>query len=429
MLNINNHDRLDAQTAVLLTVEQAAKTLSSDDTSSSGKKTETIQDVLAALSQLLSDVQGQTANLQGERGQMNAHLQQLLAQNLQQAADKIASEIEQAEQAQANQSTLEKIINGFMVAIGAIITIFAPEVGLPMLLVAVANLTGLTDKVSTAITDAFEKMGMSQEVAEMVSQLIIFTVVTAGSFLSSVGSDTSLVAGLVKTAASLGQGLITAPQLFSSIATVALTDSNLSDDEKKQKEQELALAQGILGALLMISSGGAQFFSSACREVGAAGSFGSNILTKLGKIGQRFSETALGSMIQSFARTTQEMVSSLLSTGAETVSSFIPKSIKKFLDPIMASLASTLAQLTSSAVTSGINYQTAQSLAITQESIGNNEAALILSQTEMKMMNNNTQSDIQSFSQRLQNQSKMMASIIGYIETEGQSYLDAASNF
>lgn len=427
MLNFHKHHVLGAETAALLTVEGASKTLTSTPDATNEQKAQSIQEVLAALAELLSDVQGQTANLQGQRGQMNANLQQLIAQNLQTAADNIATQIQKAIDAQQHESFWDKLINGLMAVVGAIVSVFAPEVGIPMMIMAICNLTGLTDKITSAITDALEKMGMSKQAAEMVSQIIIFAAVTAISMGSSIGSDTTVLAGVVKTAASIGQGLSMAPSLFTDIAVCALTSSNMSDADKKKLEQDLALAQAIVGALLMISSGGAQFFSSACREVGAAGSLGSKILSKLAKIG----ETEGGMMIRDFMKGVSERLQSMVASTGEYLGKKLPTWAvggAKWFAEIGAKPFAITTQLGCTVGVGANSYVTSQKVADTQEEIGQNEANLILMQNEIKVMNNDTTSDIQAFSQRLQNQSKMMASIVGYIETEGQSYIDAASN-
>lgn len=434
MLNFHKHHVLGAETAALLTVEGASKTLTSTPDATNEQKAQSIQEVLAALAELLSDVQGQTANLQGQRGQMNANLQQLIAQNLQNAADNIANQIQKAIEAQQHESFWDKLINGLMAVVGAIVSVFAPEVGIPMMIMAICNLTGLTDKITSAITDALEKMGMSKQAAEMVSQIIIFVAVTAISMGSSIGADTSDLATIVKAAASFGQGLSMAPSLFSDIATYALTSSNMSDADKKKLEQDLAIVQAVLGALLMISSGGAQFASSACREVGEAGTLGSKLLSKLAKIG----ETEGGMMIRDFMKSVSERLQSMLTSASESIGASFSRLMPKTAEYISGGAkwfaeigAKPFAMTTQLGCTVGIganSYVTSSKLADTQETIGQNEANLILMQNEIKVMNNDTTSDIQAFSQRLQNQSKMMASIVGYIETEGQSYIDAASN-
>lgn len=422
MLNIHKHHHLSAQTGSLLTLENAAKTIPSSNNSA-----ESIQEVLAALAEMLSTVQGQTANLQGERGQMNAGLQAILAQNLTNAANNIQNQIQHAEEQQQKESFWDKLINGIMAAVGAVISCFAPEIGVPMMLIAISNLTGLTDKVANCLSDVFEAMGANKQVANMLAQIVIFIAVTAASSGTSIGSDTPALAGAVKAVAALGEGLVMAPQLLSDIASVALTNSDMSDDAKKKLEQQLALAQAIIGALFMVSSGGAQFFSSACREVGASGTLASNLLKNLSSIGEKFSETAAGIALKAF----KEQLQSMITQTGEVLARNLPKAVTKsaaWFAEIGAEPVGVLTQLGCTAGIGGANFSIEQNLANTQEAIAKNQAYFTITQSEMKTMNDDTTSDIQAFAQRLQNQSKMMASIIGDIEVAGQSYLEAASN-
>ena len=415
-LDLNTHH---AKSAALMSVEQATQKLSSSETSQSFEdQKQSAQDVVAALSALLAEVQGQTANLQGARGQMNANLQQQMANFFQNSTDKLINEIQQAQAAQNNESVWDKFINGLLCVVGAVLTVCGfPEVGLPMLLMGVANLTGLTDKISGWIADIYEKMGASPEVANMLAQLTIFLATVAISAGSSIGTSTSWAAIAVKSIAAVGEGLMMAPKLFTDIAVVDLeSNTSMSDADKKALEEKLAMIQAIVSALLMIVGGGLQLKSSLA-EVGENGS----LFSQAGRgLCNRF--PSLGRLMDS--------VNSLAARGFENIfGKSYAEWVKGMQEAKVVQKAGQCFTSTAMGLSSGVHFEVSLFLAENSKKQAKHQAEILIAENEIKTMNNLTKSDMQAFSQRLQSQSKMMASIVGFIEVEGQSFVNAASNF
>lgn len=391
MLNTHKHHSLEAQTAVLLTADSVSNKIQTYNNSTSDKQ-QNAQEIVAALAELLAQVQGQTANLQGERGVLNSQLSSEVSKGLNEQAQDIFNQVQQAIAAE-HESFWDKLINGLMAFVGAILTPFFPEIGIPMMAIAVCNLTGLTDKITNCIADVLEKMGVSKDVANMISQIAIFAAVTLVSMGSSIGSDTTAIAAIVKTAGSIGMGLTMAPQMFTDIAVVVLNNSSMSDADKKALENKLALIQAILGAILMISSAGTQFFSSVAREVGESGTLAERAFARL--------------------KASCPKVAGLL---------------EKFMGP-QAQAAFNFSTATANCTKSFQNMANGFKVAKIEEALAQSEAGLGVMQFELKAMNSMNSSDMQSFSQRIQSQSKMMADIVGFVETEGQSYVQASANF
>lgn len=395
----------------------------------SGATKESVIDALVALSEILSLVQESTSKAQSLHSKDNYAISQNLVKQMQNNLQSVIENINREEEVQAAKSFWDRLLNAICAVVGFILSaVGLPELGMPLLITSVMNLTGVMQDITQGIADLLEKMGVSKDVANMVANLIIFVAVAAASGASSMGEFADGVSMLKKIActglkltAAVGEGLSCAPQLFSDIAIVALANSDMTEEKKKELESKLAFIQAILGAALALVGGiGASFktFDKTLTEEGTyLSKLGKAIKTKFNSI---FSNAeAFESRMPALSRIMRQIESKRAS-----VAQF---AMNLGLRPDRMNLLGQGVNAATGAISGGMHIKFDKMQINALMALAECQSIQEILTSTLKQTDADTTSSIKAFEQRLKTQSKDMADIIGAVVTEGRAVTQALS--
>ena len=274
MIHKVSHNMFTSNGSLIVTNE-VINTPDSTNSSNSSNQKESTMDILAALASLLSKVQSSTANTQAIRADQNAQFSQTLVTALTNSINKIIQEVQAAAEAQAHQSLWDKITNAINFVVGAVLTVFgAGEIGIPMMIMSIANLTGLQDKVAGWLTDAFEALGISHDKAALMAQVTI----AIAAFVMTMGASSEASIPSLLTATAMAFSM--APHLFADVYVVTHEGEDKADLEKEKAF--LDMVEGICAALSAIAGAG----------LSKASSLENSTLIKGGKVVETAANTA-----------------------------------------------------------------------------------------------------------------------------------------
>ena len=394
MFNTITQD-LEAHTGALIALQQDSK---SDSTTDAQYK-ETLLSALTELAEALSKVQANTAQAQNARSEQNSELSNSLIKIMNDALNNVKTQIQKAEDAQEHQSFWDKLLNGLMTAIGAVLTCIGfPEIGLPMLAMGIMNLTGLSDKIADGISDLLQKMGIPKEVADFLGQLTLAVatiVLTMGTSTVSEGASFAMKCAsyAAKFATTAGMTLTVANKLVGDAYLMCeMNDHSKTDEEKKEEAAKINEIAGYIGAgLALVGAFGEMACSSALKATE------SGLMNKIKSIGQKIA----GKISENF------------------------KKFDKVVELFGSRTGQMLVKTTRSALQGANGATTAIYLnmqAGIQKELAKSEAEQQVAATTLSQIDSQLSNDLKFFSTRLKAQSQAVASMIGSIETEGQSF-------
>jgi hypothetical protein len=427
-----NHKVMQTPQAPLVDPKEASDIVAqiTPAANSSGKATkQSVLDALTALSEILNLVQESTAKSQNISAQQNSSISNEITQSMKTNLNSIIDTINREQEVQSNQSFWDKLFNIVGAVIGAVLTVVGlPEIGLPLLVTSVMSATGLMQDITAGITDFLEKLGVSANVAKMVSDLIVMVTVAVVSGASSMGDfaeDASMLKKIVstglKTMAALGEGLTSAPSLFSDIAVVALENSNMTPEQKKKLESELQLIQTILGAALAIVGA----VGSAFKSMDAVAE-DSTYMAKLGRsLKNKFS--GMFNRIESFADRLPGF-NRFMSAFAKRRSSLMQSLVKLGLSKNqLLHLGNLTGGLVNGVASGAVKIKYSKELSNLTRDLGASEAFQQLLEGTLKQTDAAAKTSIKDFEQKLKTQSQDMLSVIGAVVTEGSAITQAYS--
>jgi hypothetical protein len=375
------------------------------DTSDTNKQN--MLDVLAELATLLSKVQSTTAQTQALRANANASLSDNLVKSLQNAIQNIQNQIQQAAEAQAHQSFWDKLINWVTAAVGAVLTVCGfPEIGVPMLVMSIANLTGLTDKVADGISSLLQDIGVPKEWADFAAQLIIVVAVTIATFGTS--SESTLM-NVFKAGAALGMGLSMGHDLLAdAYLVVASYDPNASEADKEAMKEKLEMIQGILAACFALTGG--------IGEAATSWSLGADAVAQVG-------ESTFQKACNAF-KNNMSKVTEYFKENSQLFKNFV-ENLPELANTYKVKTAAGFIQSGSQATQCSSNAYFLSVQAKATAALGTYEAQSQILSSTIKINDTLAQQEQKTFQQRLSGQASAMMSIINAVRVEGNSYAQA----
>ena len=175
-ISTNGKSAPHAQTAA----QSAQGASNSDATQPNGAEYEQAMIVLAGA---LAEMQLLLIQVLKGKGQDDAKLAQEQLAGLEANVKVVADQIQKQIDAQEHESIWQKIADAFMMIVGAILcAVGLPEIGAPMLVLGLLQITGALSSITNAITHFLVKdCGMSQTAANIVADAIVVVIVTVAS--------------------------------------------------------------------------------------------------------------------------------------------------------------------------------------------------------------------------------------------------------